>query len=78
MGSGEKEWKESNDRWEAPERVNEKQRAECYKANLILWAAKQSSESAKKDIGQEATAADVHHDGTTSLMKDEALKPSTK
>ena len=78
MGSGEKEWKEFIDQWEAQERVNETKRAKRYKANLILWAAKQSSESAKKDIGQEATAADVHHDGTTSLMKDEALKPSTK
>ena len=78
MGSGEKEWKESNDHWEAQERVNKKQRAERYKANLILWATKQSSESAKKDIGQEVTAADVHHNSTTSLMNEEAHKPSTK
>ena len=78
MGSGEKEWKESNDRWEAQERVNEKQRAESYKANLILWATKRSSESAKKDIEQEATAADGHHNSTTTLTKDKALKPSTE
>ena len=58
--------------------VHEKQRVERYKANLILWATKQSSESAKKDIGQEVTAADVHHNSTTSLTKEEAHKPSTK
>ena len=55
MGSGEKEWKAFNNRWEAQKRVNEVQRVERYKANQILWATKRNSESAKEDI------RDIHH-----------------
>ena len=72
MGSGEKEWKEFNDHWEAQERVNKRQRAERYKANLILWATHRSSESAKKDIGDKAAEAEFHHISPTLPTDDRA------
>ena len=70
MGSGEKEWKEFNNQWEAQERVNERKRVKRYKANLILWVTKRSSESAKKDIGEETAEADVHHISPTLPTED--------
>ena len=80
MGSGEKEWKAFNNRWESQERVNELQRAERIKANQILWSSKSNSESANEDIGDEVSAAEpavTHHINPTIPTEEKALKPNT-
>ena len=50
---------------------------QCVPLSCCMCEFKWSSESAKKDIGEEAAEADVHHISPTLPTEDRAPKPNT-